>query len=83
MPPPPLTDPDVQFPRIRFLSGERRTAAIASLIATTLLNGLDQEAWLRHVLERIAEHPVNRVAQLLPWNCAGAVVTQHGIPIAA
>jgi hypothetical protein len=60
-----------------------RTAAIASLIATTLLNGLDREAWLRHVLERIAEHPVNRVAQLLPWNCAGAIVTQHGIPIAA
>jgi hypothetical protein len=34
----------VQFSRIRFLSVGRRTAAIASLIATTPLNGLDPEA---------------------------------------
>jgi len=46
-----------------------RAAAIASLIATARFNGVDPEAWLRHVLERIATHPVNRVAELLPWNC--------------
>lgn len=50
-------------------SGGARAAAIASLIATARLNGLDPEAYLRHVLERIADHPVGRIADLLPWNC--------------
>lgn len=49
-------------------AGGHRAAAIASLIATARLNGLDPQACLRDVLERIAEHPVSRVADLLPWN---------------
>ena len=49
-------------------SGGERAAAIYSLIGTAKLNGLDPEAYLRDVLKRIADHPVNRIAELLPSN---------------
>ena len=48
--------------------GGQRAAAIYSLIETCKLNTIDPEAYLRHVLTVIADHPVNSVAELLPWN---------------
>jgi transposase len=49
-------------------AGGERAAAIYSMIETAKLNGLDPEAYLQSVLHRIADYPVNRVAELLPWN---------------
>lgn len=49
-------------------SGGERAAAMYSLIETAKLNGIDPEGYLRHVLSHIAEHPINRINELLPWN---------------
>jgi transposase len=48
--------------------GGERAAAIYSLLGTAKLNDLDPEGYLRYVLERIADHPINRIEKLLPWN---------------
>ena len=57
-------------------SGGERAAVIYSLIGSVKLNGLDPEAYLRHVLTSIADHPINRIEELLPWNLAGGVLPQ-------
>ena len=49
-------------------AGGERAAAIYSLIGTAKLNGIDPEAYLADVLARIADHPINRIEELLPWN---------------
>ena len=43
-------------------------AAIAyTLIETCKMNNVNPEAWLAWVLERIQDHPVKRINELLPW----------------
>jgi transposase len=49
-------------------AGGERAAAIYSLLGSAKLNGIDPEAYLSSVLRRIADHPINRIAELLPWN---------------
>ena len=56
-------------------AGGETAARLYSLIGTCRLNDIDPHLYLRHVLERIANHPINRIEELLPWNvqlCAPA-----------
>jgi len=48
--------------------GGERAAAMYSLIETAKLNDINPEAYLRDVLTRIADHPMKRIVDLLPWN---------------
>jgi transposase len=47
--------------------GGESAAIIYSLIGTARLNDVEPFAYLRAVFERIADHPINRVDELLPW----------------
>jgi len=54
--------------------GAERAAVIATLIMTAKLNDVDPQAWLADVLARIADHPAQRLDELLPWNWRPAAV---------
>lgn len=41
-----------------------------SLIVGAKLNGINPQAYLRYVLTHIADYPINRITDLLPWNVA-------------
>jgi transposase len=57
-------------------SGGARAAAIYSLVGSAKLNGIDPETYLSSVLRRIADHPINRIAELLPWNLFPATAAE-------
>jgi len=49
--------------------GGERAAILYTVLETAKLNGLDPEAYLADVIDRMAKgHPINRLAELLPWN---------------
>jgi hypothetical protein len=70
------TDKNEQEPAIgrknwMFAGSERGGKAMAiafTLIETAKLNGVDPQAWLTDILSRIADHKINRIDELLPWN---------------
>src|ERR1022692_1461654 len=55
-------------------AGGERAAILYGLIGTARMNGMDPEAYLRYVLARVGEHPINRIEELLPWNVAGKLL---------
>ena len=48
--------------------GAERAAFMATLIMSAKLNDIDPQAWLADVLANIADTPISRLEQLLPWN---------------
>jgi transposase len=61
--------------------GGQRAAVIYTLIQTARLNDVDPHAWLADVLARIAEHPVTRLSELLPWAWRHQQPTLSGLNI--
>lgn len=53
--------------------GGDSAAVIYTLLGTARLNEINPQAYLRHVLERIADHPINRIDELLPWAVAAQI----------
>jgi transposase len=55
--------------------GADRAAVMATLIISAKLNDIDPQAWLADVLARIADTPITKLEQLLPWNWTPAQTT--------
>jgi hypothetical protein len=49
-------------------AGGERAAVIYSLLGSAKLNGIDPETYMTAVLRQIADHPINRISELLPWH---------------
>ena len=64
-------------------AGGASAAVFYTLIGTAKLNAIEPQAYLRHVLERIGEHPINRVDELLPWAVAARMGAERDQPLAA
>ena len=69
-------------------AGGQTAAVMYTLLGTAKLNGISPQRYLRHVLERIADHPSNRIDELLPWVVAAkwadeAMTITQALPMAA
>lgn len=51
-------------------TGAETLARAMTIIETAKLNGLDPQAYLADILDRIHDHKINRLDELLPWNWA-------------
>jgi IS66 C-terminal element len=57
-----------------------RAAAMYGLIGTCKRNDINPRAYLEYVLTHIADHPINRIDELLPWNVVAKLPRQSGLP---
>lgn len=49
-------------------AGGKSAAILYTLLQTAKMNNVNPQAWLTYVLDRIADHPINKIDELLPWN---------------
>ena len=57
-------------------AGGERAAILYTVLESAKLNGLDPQAWLSDVIDRMANgHPINRLGELLPWNWQPKIAT--------
>lgn len=63
-------------------AGGNSAAVLYALIGSVKLNGIDPQTYLRYVLERIADHPINRIDELLPWVVAPQLQAAWHPPVA-
>jgi transposase len=67
-------------------AGGHTAAVMYTLLGTAKLNGINPQRYLCHVLERIADHPSNRIDELLPWVVAAKWADEASVkdmPLAA
>lgn len=60
-------------------AGGRRAAIMFTLIETAKLNGVEPAAWLADVIARDADHPIDRIDELLPWKWRQPQISLHNI----
>lgn len=64
-------------------AGGASAAVFYTLIGSAKLGGIEPQAYVRHVLGRIADHPINRIDELLPWTVAPQLNAQREQQLAA
>ena len=62
-------------------TGAETLARAMTLIETAKMNGHNPQAYLTDVLERISDHKINRIDELLPWNWTPGLPAKQRCPM--